>query len=257
VRLTGLSARPELNGCYGTLGSFDEGKGRWQVCMKNGSGTHLLKQENLRQDVSEITGDGLLRWFEEYARRLEEGVYTRRAIVNESPTETIGICLFPACGAEVSRCVTRGVEVVASCVYTPEASQQGWAYSIALRLVGSAAERGYETCQLTTRTWRIQASDDDEPDVVNGEGVIGLFPILADGGWISNRLSDPHGQYGEREGFQEGWFRYQSCSGRKRGMRGSFGGSLRFVPGDKKKPTGKAFDATLEPFKLYIPEFVF
>lgn len=225
--------------------------------MKNGSGTHLLKRDNLRRDVVENTGDGLLRWFEEYARRLEEGVYERKPVMNESPEDSVGICLFPACGAEVSRCVTQGVEVVASCVYTPEAPQQGWAYSIAFRLVGTAAERGYETCQLTTRTWRIQASDDEEPDIVNGEGVIGFFPILTDGGWICNSLSDPHQQYGESQGFREGQFRYQSCSGRKRGMRGSFGGTLRFVPGNRKKPTGKPFDAVLEPFKLYIPEFIF
>jgi len=257
VRLVGLSARYDLNGCYGNLGAFDEAKGRWQVHMKKGSETHLLKQENLCQDAVDSSGDGLLRWFEEYARRLEAGVYERRPIVNEQPEQTVGICLFPANGPEVSRCVTQGVEVIASCVYTAEVPQRCFAYSIAFRLVGTAAERGYETCQLTTRTWRIKGSEDEEPDVINGEGVIGFFPILADGGWICNRLSDPHGQYGDG-GFQEGMFRYQSCSGQiSGGMRGSFGGSLRFVPGNRKKPTGKPFDAELKPFKLYIPEFIF
>lgn len=262
VWLSGLRAKPELNGRQGVLGAFDEGKGRWQVLMDDGSNTNLLKQENLfpagddGQGAEGSAADGLLRWFEEYIRRLEEGVYVRQPLRPESPEQSRGLCLFPATGTELSRCVTRGVEVTASCVYMPEHQQQGWGYTIAFRLLGSKEERGFETCQLRTRTWIIQEDGRQEPEQITGEGVIGLFPILQDGGWICNRESDPHSQY-DSEGFQEGEFRYQSCTGRFAGMRGSFGGSLSFVPGTIKRPTGRSFDVRLEPFRLYVPEYIF
>merc|ERR1712008_492574 len=94
-------------------------------------------------------------------------------------------------GQQTSTCVTRGVEVTGRCLYMPE-HHQGWTYSIAFRLVGNAEERGFETCQLAVRKWVITTGD-GPPQVVRGEGVIGLFPILTDGGWMLNRESDPHG----------------------------------------------------------------
>merc|ERR1712060_351669 len=164
---------------------------------------------------------------------------------------SIGICLLPKTEPELTRCVTQGVEITASCVYMPE-HPQGWTYRIAFNLVGDAASRGFETCQLHLRHWEI-AAEGQEPEHVRGEGVIGLFPILVDGGWMLNRESDPHGQYGSR-GRQEGAFSYQSCSGRNAGMRGSFGGDVTFVPGTIRKPTGKPFQAIVAPFRLCVPD---
>ena len=46
VSLVRLQARPELNGRRGSLVAFDEGKGRWQVRVGNGT-VLLLKPENL------------------------------------------------------------------------------------------------------------------------------------------------------------------------------------------------------------------
>jgi len=73
--------------------------------------------------------DGLLRWMEEYSKRLSDGYYAVATLIPESPGSLIGISLFPTSGAEVSRCVTRGVEVTASCIYMPE-HVQGWTCSI-------------------------------------------------------------------------------------------------------------------------------
>merc|ERR1712014_62996 len=78
------------------------------------------------------------------------------------------------------------------------------------------------------------------------DGVVGLFPILSDGGWILNDESDPHKQYAMKHDRLPGAFRYQSCSGRLSGMRGTFGGQLEFYPGTKRKPTGKPFRCRLE-----------
>jgi len=201
--------------------------------------------------------NSLLKWFEEYVSRLEADRYPILHLSPDIGEETNGICLCPCSGPETSCCVTRGVEVRAAATFMPE-HNQGWTYSISLRLVGTSAERGFETCQLTTRTWHIQ-EEGQRPEQVHGEGVIGLFPILTDGGWILNRESDPHNQYESETGHsvRSGWFRYQSCSGRNSQMKGQFSGFLTFQPGTRRKPAGEAFQARLEPFKLFVPDFIY
>lgn len=143
-----------------------------------------------------------------------------------------------------------------ACIYMPE-HPQGWTYSITFRLVGTAAERGFKTCQLDTRMWEIQDDGGQRPEHVQGEGVVGFFPILTDGGWIKNQESDPHSQYPGPDGIVEGVFRYQSCAGRRPSMSGQFGGKLVFVPGTRGKPEGAAFQARLMPFRLSIPEYIY
>ena len=43
------------------------------------------------------------------------------------------------------------------------------------------SERGFETAQLRSRHWRIQRRG--ETDAVHGDGVVGKFPLLREGGW--------------------------------------------------------------------------
>ncbi|CAJ1388691.1 unnamed protein product [Effrenium voratum] len=199
-------------------------------------------------------GDGLLRWFEEYAQRLHSTFYTMDCLRPEAHPLLCGISLFPKTAPELKVCTTRGVEVQASCIYMPE-HQAGWTYSIALRLVGTFEERGFDSCQLLSRHWEIQ-EDGKECERTHGDGVIGLFPILVEGGWLKNRESDPHGQY-EGHGRVDGLFRYQSCSGRNASMRGTFGGHLTFVPGTRKSPQGEAFQVRVEPMRLQVPTFMY
>eukprot|EP00747_Dinoflagellata_sp_TGD_P186141 gnl/TRDRNA2_/TRDRNA2_43032_c0_seq1.p1 gnl/TRDRNA2_/TRDRNA2_43032_c0~~gnl/TRDRNA2_/TRDRNA2_43032_c0_seq1.p1 ORF type:complete len:504 (+),score=68.14 gnl/TRDRNA2_/TRDRNA2_43032_c0_seq1:46-1512(+) len=201
-----------------------------------------------------VEAGGLLRWVEEYARRLEKGFYKMAPLAPERP-ESLGVRIFPLGGDAYTRCVTRGVEITASCVYMPE-HPQGWTYSISFSLVGSPEQRGFKTCQLSQRHWEI-AEDGQETQHVRGEGVIGLFPILEEGGWRCNRESDPRRQYNREPGFVSEPFCYQSCTGRTGSMRGSFGGELLFVPGTLHKPTGEPFWARLETFRLVIPDYVY
>eukprot|EP00434_Breviolum_minutum_P042580 symbB.v1.2.037906.t1/scaffold5733.1/size24139/2 len=200
------------------------------------------------------SGDGFLRWFEEYARRLEKNYYAIDYLRPEEAPMQCGISLFPNMSPELTVCVTQGVEVRASSIYMPEHSA-GWTYSIAIRLVGTKEERGFEKCQLVSRHWEI-AEEGYEPERIDGDGVIGLFPILVDGGWLRNNESDPHGQYGIR-GKADGFFRYQSCSGRNATMRGWFGGAMTFVPGTRRRPEGPPFRVKVERFQLRVPEFLY
>eukprot|EP00929_Paragymnodinium_shiwhaense_P009470 TRINITY_DN11364_c0_g3_i1.p1 TRINITY_DN11364_c0_g3~~TRINITY_DN11364_c0_g3_i1.p1 ORF type:complete len:542 (+),score=31.03 TRINITY_DN11364_c0_g3_i1:59-1684(+) len=250
VTLEGLVEQPELNNLKGTIDGFNQNRKRWMVRMDDGSGIHLVKQTNLRGlDI------GLLRWFREYARRLDTGFYESANIIPERGPQSRGISLYPrTIEGGRTHAVTRGVEVTASCIYTGS-PQMGWTYSIALRLVGTAQERGFKTCQLALRVWKIR--DDAEPtaEEVKGEGVVGFFPILTDGGWILDEESDPNFQYDMEGGFIEGEFRYQSCTGGTNGSSGSFSGELEFYPGTRLSPTGRPFMAKLEKFTMSVPAF--
>lgn len=245
---------PELDGTEAVLSGYNKVTGMWQVSTKEGE--RQLRQENL-QGAPQPGAEGLLNFFEEYASRLENKIFGVMPLRPEGPPPMHGICLFPIGGSSVSVCVTRGVEVTASCAYTPENAQAGWAYSIALRLVGTEEERGFKSCQLHTRHWIIREEGQREASHVNGEAVIGFKPILVDGGWLLNEESDPNRQYDFDDGFQEGAFRYQSCSGRNNSMRGSFGGEITFVPGTVRRPTGPPFEAKLMDFQLLVPGFIF
>lgn len=199
------------------------------------------------------SGDGLLCWMEEYLRRLEQQIY--QVAVPKPGALMGGISLFPQ-GESVSLGCARGVEVTGSCVYMPE-HPQGWCYSIALRLIDTSQDREFSRCQLKSRRWMIQ-EDGREPEFVEGEGVIGMFPILMDEGWLLNTESDPHDQYHvPEECIVPGPFRYQSCAGRNASMKGYISGELWFVPGTIRSPTGASFSVTLPPFRLAVPEYIF
>lgn len=92
---------------------------------------------------------------------------------------------------------------------------------------------------------------------VRGEGVVGLFPVLRDGGHRADVQSAAAGTASLREGaWAAGAFVYQSCSGRGR-PGGSFGGELTFVPGTLAAPEGSAFEVAVQPFALDVPDALF
>jgi uncharacterized protein affecting Mg2+/Co2+ transport len=140
------------------------------------------------------------------------------------------------------------VEVVASAVYAPQGGNRfGFIYCIRLRLLQpgeegyqTEEERGFATCQLQSRHWRIANDSTGRTDHVDGQGVIGMYPLLRDGGFSHE---------GNHTRFIEGTFHYQSCTG-PMGTTGSFGGHLDFVPGTLLQPTGPLFAVEMAPFLL-------
>ena len=208
--------------------------------------------------------DALLRWLREFVRRLLEGVYEVSPIVPEEGKSTNGINLFPVQGPLKTVAVTHGVRIASSSVYMPE-HPQGWTYSIRMRLARPgeegyipASDRGFESCQLVTRHWVVREDGQSEQDArhVRGRGVIGMYPILTENGWILSPESDPHGQHAAESGEIKGEFVYQSCSGRFReGKGGSFGGDMQFIPGTASRPVGPEFDVDVDEFPLKLPDF--
>eukprot|EP00934_Nitzschia_sp_Nitz4_P003088 Nitzschia sp. Nitz4//scaffold70_size99833//57737//59408//NITZ4_004598-RA/size99833-snap-gene-0.147-mRNA-1//-1//CDS//3329557144//3078//frame0 len=247
-----------------------------RVYVYNATGATTLQTESsylnqpvLIQNHSKDKRDEILIWMEEFAQRLDTGFY-RPDLVGNNPVSIRAITLFPQFPRDsdpimtspdqpeiVSRAVTRGVEVIASAVYVPQAQRRyGFIYCIRLRLLTadepgylSESERGFKTCQLFTRQWWFSDSSSGQTNFVEGQGVIGLYPILLDGGFsvMGSTTSDD---------FVPGTFQYQSCTGSMNS--GSFRGKLGFVPGTIQAPTGPAFDVALNPVTLeQTPTFLY
>ncbi|KAJ9556773.1 hypothetical protein OSB04_011387, partial [Centaurea solstitialis] len=126
--------------------------------------------------------DGMLLWLEEHVRRLESGSVRVREEGNIR-----SISLFP----EQPPCVPWLQPVVrASAVFVPEfsdllqvAKKYMFAYSIRMSLKPEGCfihSMPFESCQLYWRHWIIKANENVVADV-NGEAVIGQFPLLRPG----------------------------------------------------------------------------
>lgn len=197
--------------------------------------------------------DAVLTWMDEYIGRLEKGYYRLGRLENDSPH--VSILHYPHCPRLKSRCVTKGVECCAMAVFSPWELGFRFIYSIQLRLLSEGEEgydpdRGFLTCQLKSRHWRIRISRDDEDSIqaVNGDGVIGLYPLLREGSHRVDSQMDGSVEYNTST------FSYQSCT--NEGI--SFGGHLLFVPGSIAEPTGPPFPVHLAPFPLdNNPDFLY
>ncbi|CAH8354459.1 unnamed protein product [Eruca vesicaria subsp. sativa] len=183
--------------------------------------------------------DAMLLWLEEHGRRLQTGV-----IKVHEQDNIKSISLFPEVPPLCSVAVTNGVQVRASSVFIPEVSNlrdhppaYWYAYSIRMSLMPEGCflnGRHHSSCQLYWRHWIIRA-DDEVIDKVNGEAVIGKYPLL---------------QPEEEE------FVYESCSNFPT-TSGSIEGSFTFVPGSLKDPKGGQFEVKVEEFPLKLPDYIF
>ncbi|KFK42940.1 hypothetical protein AALP_AA1G058400 [Arabis alpina] len=199
--------------------------------------------ESLVRSVHDVDGDqqqdAMLLWLEEHARRLQTGVIKVRKQDNIK-----SISLFPEVPPLCSVAVTNGVQVRASSVFIPEIANlrqeppaYWYAYSVRMSLIPEGCFLNgihHSSCQLYWRHWVIRA-DDAVIDTVNGEAVIGKYPLL---------------QAGEEE------FVYESCSNFPT-TTGSIEGSFTFVPRSLKDPKGSQFEVKVEEFPLKLPDYIF
>ncbi|KAL7476969.1 hypothetical protein ACHAW6_002793 [Cyclotella cf. meneghiniana] len=208
--------------------------------------------------------DSILRWFEEHARRLSTGYYCVGQLISSS--RSLAILQYPSVNevAICSRAVTRGVEVVASSIFHPYSnlSDNGgmFVYSIRMRILtpqdgdeyASAERRGFRTCQLLSRHWIVTKQNSSSQaavtrvEEVRGEGVVGEYPLLREGGYqsyYSSTGADPHALTLIGQGI--GDFRYQSCTDKWSRI---FEGFLQFVPGSLLNPEGEPFSVRVAPF---------
>nr|AFK42529.1 unknown [Lotus japonicus] len=183
--------------------------------------------------------DAMLLWFEEHGRRLQQGFIKLHEEGNNR-----SINLFPEEPPLCSTVITNGVQVRASALFVPELSDLQddlekylFAYSIRMSLHPEGCiinGMSFSSCQLHWRHWIIRANDIVVSDV-NGEAVIGMFPLL-------------------RPGAEE--FVYQSCTYLPTSS-GSVEGSFTFVPGRLANPKGDSFLATVDRFPIQLPDYIF
>ena len=242
---------------------------RLSVDIETGKLSWWVSPRERVQATSHTGGDCVLNWFEEYARRLTNNIYRVGAIqgsYDSDPDSLKGINLYPwpclgengeedsITGPLVSRRVTKGIEVIASGVWVPQMSHIGFIYSIRMRLLEegqdgylSPQERGFTSAQLVSRHWKIYHKANDRTDLVNGDGVIGMVPILEDGGYREPGLGT-----GE---FTSGWFTYQSCTGFME-EGGNFCGHITFRTINASSQ--HFFDVEVGKFKLDTkPDFLY
>eukprot|EP01024_Parvocaulis_polyphysoides_P024955 TRINITY_DN2276_c0_g1_i2.p1 TRINITY_DN2276_c0_g1~~TRINITY_DN2276_c0_g1_i2.p1 ORF type:complete len:418 (-),score=33.97 TRINITY_DN2276_c0_g1_i2:395-1648(-) len=183
--------------------------------------------------------DGFLCWMEEYVNRLQNGIYrySDQKVPNRSYQM---INLFPRSIPFKSVAVTRGIQVEASVIFAPECSCQNlgftrlvFSYSIRIRMVEENAD--FKKAQLLGRHSVIVNSEDEEPQHVEGPGVIGLYPIVS---------------------MEEEEFVYQSASHQSKDG-GYMYGQFTFVEGTKFHPTGPEFQVECPKFELKIPDYFY
>jgi len=201
--------------------------------------------------------DQILRWFENHANQLQQ-----YSVGKLTPGGFMSILRYPNLNdsSKCSRAVTKGVEVVASSLYS--VVFEVFVYSIRIRLLRpedgegymTPEERGFETCQLVSRYWRIVQGG--EVDEVRGEGVIGYYPLLREGDY-QNFASDDGGRTFRAvggEGNREEYFSYQSCTN---GEEGSMEGQLQFKAGSIEAGAGVVFDVRVAPFPLKFSQYYY
>lgn len=195
-----------------------------------------------------------LRWFEEYARRLECNEVQVR---NKDSATFCYLSPFPCPpSSQCSLAVTRGIQVLASSVSALEIGY--FAYSIRIRILlpgengyMTAEERGFETCQISTRHLRI-TDIYGETYEVNGPGVIGMHPLLSEGKYRED-FTDEFGEIKEGEE-NDGEFQYESMTDAESDL---FEGKLFMIPGSIKNPSGKGFYIDINTFSLNVKPSIF
>jgi len=199
--------------------------------------------------------DQILRWFENHANLLQT-----YSVGRLTPGGFKSILRYPSVNdpTNCSRAVTRGVEVVASSIYAVEIGGI-FVFSIRMRMLRpeepdymSPEERGFDTCQLVSRYWRITHGGGVEE--VRGAGVVGNYPLLREGDHESLVSDDGGRTFHEEdsgEGIREEYFSYQSCTD---GEEGSMEGYLQFKAGSILGGAGEVFDVRVAPFPLKFPQ---
>eukprot|EP01129_Flabellula_baltica_P011580 TRINITY_DN5103_c0_g1_i1.p1 TRINITY_DN5103_c0_g1~~TRINITY_DN5103_c0_g1_i1.p1 ORF type:complete len:374 (-),score=54.15 TRINITY_DN5103_c0_g1_i1:32-1153(-) len=167
-------------------------------------------------------GDSFSSFLSDHLTKVETGYY---GLVNDEFSDMLTINLFPM--KDIPQAVTNGIVIKASPMYIHEKSSLNnhfWSYKIILEMDENESEN--KSCVLISRHWEI-TDESGNVDVVDGSGVIGLYPEVYPGSHFSYEsccsLSSP--------GKMQGWF-------------------------TMKYPDGSTINAIVPPFYFIIPPSV-
>lgn len=180
----------------------------------------------------------LFQWLQEYLTRLELGVFryepidlTNPIAVEDSDLRRISLFAYSNNSA-----LSHGIEVSPSPLFIPSLSSSTgelfFAYNIRMSAIPDRMQS--KSLQLARRHWRIYSGGQEE--VVDGEGVIGLFPLF------------------ERQRVVAHPFAYQSCT--RITPPGAMAGTFDFIIGSLNDPQGEV-QVKVPQFELSVPSFIF
>ncbi|CDW81296.1 UNKNOWN [Stylonychia lemnae] len=184
----------------------------------------------------QVLGLDLMNFLEDHYDKLERNQFF-------SANSRIESFFNPVQGREIrqlSVAVTNGIRIEACAKYIHHFSifdlqyhsQRRYYFTYQIRVMVDPDHEGeFDDCQLTTRHWEIYTANSSVPEVVDGAGVIGLFPHIRKNGQIFSYQSATYQT--ELGGRMQGWFEF------------------KYLKGEKK---GETFKATIEPFELSLDE---
>jgi F-box protein 3 len=205
-----------------------------------------------------VKQDGIMRWLEAYAASLLRGHFAVVPFLSQPLPwggHPVGINLYPRDSPMCAVAVTHDVRILASAMYVPEKSRKGqyfFTYCMRMSMVGNGppAHGASGKAQLLSRHLVFDQGQGQEPLIVDGEGVIGEYPLLFKDG--SFQGGEPY-TYAGKEAPAE--YTYASCTHIPQ-RRGSMMGSFKFVPGSLEKPTGAPFDVSIPQIQFIVPDFL-
>lgn len=169
-----------------------------------------------------LVADSTLGFLREWITGLQTGMY--KPYRKE-------LCRFPMSGPGTFRAVTNGIHVEATPLLIPEQcilNPPRYFYAYRVRM-WSPEGSGVAPCQLKSRRWVIHRGANLAPEIVEGDGVIGLYPKIKEGCEV---------------------FEYCSCT-HYTTTYGTMEGSFTMVPGTLRNPRpGEA------PFDVTVPRFL-
>lgn len=188
--------------------------------------------------------DSLVVFLERYSDHMLNGQFNITKI-NDAVPWSVGINIFPSKPPLYREEITEAIRVGVSTILVPFHSRMNeslFAYKVRLSLLSleEQKEQGIHppilSVQLMSRHWIIRDSFGAVTADIEGEGVIGLFPIL--------KPTDAE------------VFSYQSCT-QSDSMGSSMVGEFVFVEGSKKSPGRRTIVAKCPSFELKAPDVIF
>lgn len=196
-------------------------------------------------------GGGMLQWLEEFAVRVAS---RRFRVITESSAgipATLSLSLLDCSLPAASEAVTNGVRIIAMAVFVPEhsrllpetpaLSRYFFSYSIRFSLLSvvdqkaSGVRKPIKFAQLRSRHWIVRNSLGEIQNRVDGNGVVGEFPIIKAG---------------------TGDYSYSSCTTQAE-PQGFMEGYFVFSHGPTSHPTGADLQVQCSRFALVVPTFIY
>jgi uncharacterized protein affecting Mg2+/Co2+ transport/cell wall assembly regulator SMI1 len=161
--------------------SIIAGRHNMNICVVTNSYDKYVKGQIIqftRDSQGFVLAQSFTDWFERYVRLLTtDQIY--------DVTKKQEILRYPTSSVYGSDTTTRGVRIRCNALFIPEYSQlsppnPSYFFAYRIRMSMDVSESASRTCRLTMRHWRVKDGRGNV-DHVDGEGVVGYYPLMKPG----------------------------------------------------------------------------